>query len=203
MDTNRIKQIAANAGNNLVAFAKLERIIAAICILIPAFLVWGDYGRIRGSISDYINMDNRHIFGLLLAIAAMLFIVNGAVYINTVGIKHHKKPGRWYNIILGIALMGVPLFPYDNPTVTWLHYFCAIVFFAGSAVVIYAFHDPKNRRISRIIAVLTLISFVIYLINANIFHVPLFGWMTLFWAECISLAVIGVHYILESLGELT
>lgn len=122
---------------DLMAFAKLERIIAGICILIPLFLITADNGVVRISISDYVYMLNSQVFGLLFGVAAMLFIVNGVIYIKTSGLRECKKQGKWYNIVLGVSLLGVVLFPHlEFPLI---HYFFAIIFFAGSAVVIALF----------------------------------------------------------------
>lgn len=189
--------------DDLKAFKILEQFIAGFCTLIPLFLWAVDCFRpFKDSISAYAYVaDNRHIFGLVFAITAMLFIFNGVIYIangrslhgeayREGGIKRH---GRWYNIVLGLALLGVAMFPCnDNPN---LHYFFAILFFGGSAIVIAFFNDKRHRTISIIIAILVIIPYLIlYLINTK---------LTLFWAEWISLFVISVHYILESRNVLT
>lgn len=189
------------ASSNLAAFAKLERIIAAILILIPLILAWADNWNFRDSISNYVYMSNSYIFGLLLTMAAMLFIFNGVVYIEAKEIRETKKHGRWYNIVLGIALLGVILLPHKENHI--LHYFFAIVFFVGSALVIALFNDKKHRKISIFIAVLSLLSLFIYFIKAYFFTIPGTEWFTLYWAEWISLTVISIHYILESRGTLT
>jgi len=180
---------------------KLEIIIAVICIFIPFFLAWADNGHIRDSISDYVYMRNSHIFGLLLTMAAMMFIVNGVVYIKTEQLRENKRQGRWYNIILGVSLLGVILFPYKE--YGFLHFIFARIFFVGSAFVIALFNDKEHRKMSLMIAIFSIGSLLIYVVNNHVFVIPWTEWLTLFWAESISLAVIAIHYILESLGELT
>ncbi len=201
MNLNDLASTTQKLGRNLVFFAKLERLIAALCVLIPLFLIWADGGNIRDSISNYVYMSNGHVFGSLITMAAMLFIVNGAVYINAATIKETKWHGRWYNIVLGLALFGVVLLPHEQYPVP--HYISAAVFFVGSAVVIAVFNDQQHRKISRFIAFLTILSLAIYLINKYWFIIPGTGWMSLFWAEWISMVVIAIHYILESLGEIS
>jgi len=170
-------------------------------ILIPLFLITADNGVVRISISDYVYMLNSQVFGLLFGVAAMLFIVNGVIYIKTSGLRECKKQGKWYNIVLGVSLLGVVLFPHlEFPLI---HYFFAIIFFAGSAVVIALFNDKPHRKISRWIAVISISGLLIFLFNTYAFVIPGTNWLTLFIAEWISLAVIASHYILESLGELT
>jgi len=201
MKTFEIRATLQKITSDLVGFAKLERIIAAICIFIPLFLAWADNWQIRESISDYVYMSNSHIFGLLLTMAAMLFIVNGAIYIQTERLRDCKKQGRWYNIILGISLLGVILLPHKEYGP--LHFIFASIFFAGSALVIALFNDRKHRKTSLVIAIFSISGLLIYVVNNHVFAIPWTEWLTLFWAEWISLAVIAIHYILESLGELT
>ena len=164
----------------VIAFAKMERLIALICIFIPLLLFWAEGGtQFRDSISNYVYMDkNPHIFGLLLTLAAMLFIFNGILYIKKGDYLHYsKRHGRWYNIVLGVALLGVVLFPHLEYPV--LHYASAILFFVGSAIVIAVFNEKRHRKISIIIAIVSLSSLVVHFINKE--------WISLLWAEWISL----------------
>jgi len=200
MEPSDMRTSIQKSANDLIAFAKLERIIAGICILIPFILIWVDGWNVRQSISDYVNIKHAHVFGLLLTMAAMLFIVNGAVYIRTAGIKQNKKEGRWYNIALGVFLFGIIIFDLDNFVVA--HYIFAILFFLGSAFVIAFFNDRNHRKISILIASLTATGFII-LLAIYLFNIQALSWFTLFWAEWISLAVIGIHYILESLEKIS
>ena len=175
-----------------------------VAFLLVALLFYGWYRTlpshfvIRGSISSYVSMENAHLFGLLLTTASMLFIFNGAVYINKVTKGNRKKHGKWYNLVLGIFLLGVVLFPCTNPKLEALHYFCALVFFFGSALVIAIFNNAEHRKLSVFIAAISILGFVIQALN-----LPFLSSFTLFWSESIALWVIGIHYILESLGELS
>ncbi|MDY7395306.1 hypothetical protein UMM65_08635 [Aureibaculum sp. 2210JD6-5] len=174
-------------------FLVVEQLIAIICIFIPLFLYLADNNTVRGSISAYVDMDNSYIYGLLLGIAAMLFIFNGALYFKTTpkpNMNYKKNRGKWYNIILGVALMGVTLFPY-NGKLSLLHYFFTIVFFAGSAVVMFLFQNPKHMLISRILAIISLFGLGLCVFGSENFF-------NLFWAEWIALVMIGLYYILES-----
>ncbi|MEE9348440.1 MAG: hypothetical protein V3U80_00170 [Flavobacteriaceae bacterium] len=86
----------SKASTNLVAFAKTERLIAFICAFIPLLLYLAEgEQKFRSSISDYVYMSkNRHIFGLLMTLEAMLFIFNGVVYINKgTRLQDSKKVG--------------------------------------------------------------------------------------------------------------
>lgn len=258
---NKAIHIAQEAVYELVAFSKLERILAAVCMSIPFLLILADSQsriavwsivigtvtiiviplavafaayrindtanrkngiltflitfvftallffvwyltlpnrfQIRESISSYVSMENAHLFGSLLTVASMLFIFNGAVYIHTVPQGARKAPGKWYNIILGICLLGVVLFPCTNPSLAVLHYGCAATFFVGSSIVIAFFNNTSHKSISLFIASVSILSFIVYFLG-----LPHLEWFTLFWSESIALWIIGIHYILESLGEL-
>ncbi len=91
-------------------FLVVEQLIAAICILIPLFLYLADNNTIRGSISAYVDMEHSYIYGLLLGIAAMLFIFNGALYFKTTpkpSMHYKKNGGKWYNIIFIRLFNGI------------------------------------------------------------------------------------------------
>ncbi|MFN8340276.1 MAG: hypothetical protein U0V64_01305 [Cyclobacteriaceae bacterium] len=147
----------------------------------------------RESISDYVRMNNAQSFGMLLTIASMLFIFNGAVYAHKTGLTGIKRHGQWYNILLGLFLLCVVLFPVSNEHLKFFHYLFAISFYAGSGIIIIFLNDRQHRKLSYFIVILMAAGFVLFS-----FHV---GPFTLFWAETIGLWVIGMHYILESLGS--
>jgi hypothetical protein len=180
---------------------------AAFLAVLTMFYVWyltlpKNY-RIRGSISDYVSMENAQIFGLLLTSASMLFLFNGAVYFNTLSKRSRKKHGKWYNVVLGVSLLGVVLFPCTNASLVFYHYAFAIIFFGGSSFVIAFFNDEEHKWLSRVIAATSFFSFLLYFVNTLWLDSPLLCRLTLFWAETIALWVIGVQYILESVGELS
>jgi hypothetical protein len=159
-------------------FAKLERVLAAVCLLIPAFLIWFDHGTIRPSISAYFDMEQAQVFYFPLTVAAMLFVVNGVV-----------KEKRAYNWILGVLLAGVVLFNHlDFPVI---HNISAAGFFGGNAVVMVWFSSRKERWFKAL---------MVAGIAAAMAGFFLFDWFTLFWAEWLSFAIIALHYILESWG---
>lgn len=191
-----------NIAKDLTGFKVLERVLAVICMIIPAILLIVDnQSGVRSSISDYVVMPNAHIFGSLLTIASLLFIVNGAVHIQTANIKKSKIHGRWYNIILGIFLLGVTFFDMHN--FPGLHYGCAVAFFSASALVIALFNDKEHRKTSILLAFGTLLGFIIYFYQLYFNKIPILDWYNLFYAEWTSLIVIGIHYILESLNKIS
>ncbi|MBN1185796.1 MAG: hypothetical protein JXB49_26175 [Bacteroidales bacterium] len=201
-----INTIQSRLADPLYTFRLFERSIAAFCVLIP-FILWLTDGGFphpfRPSISQYALMNNSYVFGMLLSIAAMLFIFNGAVYFNNQKYMHISENGQWYNVLLGLSLLGVIVFPCCNccidPCKQHLthccisrvaHFVFAGIFFIGNALVTAFFHKDKDKIISIIMAILTIAS-----LPLAIFHV-----ISLLVAEWISLTVISVHFILSTFG---
>lgn len=162
------------------SFAKLERVLAGLCLLIPLLLICFDVGpeSVRDSISAYHNMTRAQVFFVPLTVAAMLFVVNGVI-----------KTHRVYNTLLGLTLIGVTLFDHDGSS-KWIHYIFAAAFFGGNALVIlwFSFRENRPMRYRVIFAVAIALSMLGVLLD----------WFSLFWAEWVSLAMISVHYILDS-----
>jgi hypothetical protein len=86
-------------------------------------------------------------------------------------------------------LAGVILFNHND--FGTLHFIFAIAFFAGSSVAIVLFSSRKERWFKWLMVV------VIAVVMMGSF---LFDWISLFLAEWISLGIIALHYILESMG---
>jgi hypothetical protein len=177
----------------LATFRIFERTIGVVCMTIPALLRLADKGNtgFRESISDYVYMSDSYIYGMLLCMAAMLFVFNGAVYFRNSSALGLQRAGSWYNVILGVSLLGIILFP-DHQYVI-VHYFFAGVFFLGNAVVIGFFHNTRDRVISIVLAVVTVAAIALHYI----------GVWSLLVGEWVSLAVIAAHFIMQARGPLT
>ena len=174
--------------DSLKTFIIFERIIALVCVLIPIILKLYDKDspHFRYSISKYAYMSNSYIYGMLMCMAAMLFIFNGAVYFKSEAQLLLDKNGKWYNVVLGVSLIGVILFPPVEKHL--IHLIFGAIFFMGNAFVI-GFFQKKNRIVGITLAVLTVVAFILSLAV---------GLFTLLWAEWISLATIGIHFFLET-----
>jgi len=188
-----IKVFRSKLSDPLFTFKLLERFIATFCILIPLIL-WLTDGifphSFRPSISQYVEMKNSYVFGMLLSIAAMLFIFNGAVYFKNERFMHISTHGQWFNVILGLSLFGVICFPCDIDKYKTLHFTFAGVFFLGNAVVTALFHKDKDKVLSIVLAILTIASLPF----------ALFGVISLLVGEWISLTVISIHFILSTIN---
>lgn len=188
--------IQKNKNEDDRVFGIVERFIALFLILIPLILFLSDDECWRPSISNYVYMDNSYVFGLLLTMAAMLFIFNGALYFGSSEYKglKGKANNKWYNIILGISLLFVILFPHEE--YKYPHYIAAGVFFLGSSLAIALDCRKKNRKWNLFFAILSIVSLVFYFVN-YCFDLNI-NWYTLLVAEWISLTVISIHYYLDS-----
>jgi len=187
---NIISKVKSSLSDSLTTFKYFERFIATFCILIPLLLRATDTGYqtgFRESISDYVYMPHSYIFGMLMCIAAMLFIVNGVVYYRSEQHMHISWHGQWYNIVLGLSLIGVICFPWREYSI--IHFSFAAIFFAGNAVVTGIFYKDKDKKMSITLAILT-ISTIPFAIG-NI--------ISMLTAEWVSLTVIGIHFALTTI----
>ena len=177
---NTLKSRISKLKESILGFAKLVRILAVVCIFIPLFLLIFDNWILRPSISQYADMPNNQVYVFLLTVAGMMFVVNGTI--------NNKK---WYNIVLGISLMGVVLFHWED--FKWAHIVFAAIFFLGSALVISYYTSKKQFWIACAIAIIIVLSLLAHF---------WLHWITLFAAEWIALGIIGIQYLLESYGVL-
>lgn len=183
--------IKSKLSDPLFTFKMFERFIAAFCILIPLILWFNDGGvnhPFRPSISQYVYMPHSYVFGMLLSIAAMLFVFNGAVYFKNIDVLNISIHGQWYNVVLGLSLIGVICFPCDQYPIP--HYTFAIIFFVGNALVTGFFYKDKDKIASIILAILTVIALPFALL----------GYISILAGEWISLTVIAIHFILNTIN---
>jgi hypothetical membrane protein len=187
---NLIIKIRKKLSDPLLTFKYFERFIATFCITVPMILWLADGGMhhsFRQSISNYAYMGHSYVFGMLLCIAAMLFIFNGAVYYKNVPAKNISWHGQWYNVVLGLSLIGTICFPHAEYPIP--HYVFAIIFFVGNALVTGIFYKDKDKVASIIMAILTVLTIPLAFINV----------ISILVAEWISLTVIAIHFVLSTL----
>lgn len=157
----------------------LELSIAIILNFVPLILHLVDGGSWRISISDYAYSAYAYVFVFFITLSGSLFLFNG------VGFNRH-----WYNIILGVALLGVSLTPCrDYPII---HYVFASIFFLGSVLAIQLSSDKRFRVQKSIITIPIVVALSLHFF---------FGWYSLLVAEWISVVPISVHFILKSINE--
>ena len=183
MDLHAVTSSAMSAVNNLPAelhrFARLERILGALLVLTPALLISVDPDEIRDSISAYHDVSTPPAFYVPLTVGAMLFFVNGIV-----------RHAHIYNTLLGLALSGVILFDHDGKT-SVPHIAFAAAFFGGNVLVMMFFSTNKSTLLK--------VTLVGGIAAASALWI-LTDWFTLFWAEWVSLVIVALHFILDSVS---
>jgi hypothetical protein len=175
----------------------------ALLLLLYFFFIEGRTD-LKDSISAYVRMANPHIFGMLLSIAAMLFMVSGVVYWEKK--KQSFQEGGWrsfVNVLQGILLLGVVIIPFD--TMKTEHLIVALLFFLSCGFSTLARETkPEKRTQHRIVDFVP----VIIMGGAMLIHFAqewrlLSGapWnrINLLGAESIALWVTGIDFILVSL----
>lgn len=144
----------------------------------------------RQSLSDYVYSPNSYLFGLLYCMAAMLYIFNGVVYLNTHKALKIAKNGSIYNILIGLSLIGVVLYP-KHVEPLWHDLFSFLFFLLNIFVMIFVPRpgESKTFKLTRIAMGLTTLAVLLIWI---FFFRPI----GLLWAEWISLLIISSYLIL-------
>lgn len=159
-------------------FTRIKVIQAFAFLLIPVILVV-----VNGGLLDSISAYAYHApmtFAMLLTLAGALFIYDG-----------YAERKRWYNIYIGLSLLGVVLFRHlDYPVI---HYIFAAVFFLGSLFNMVFFSSKAERKLKILVASLVMLGM------AGCFA---FGLYSVFWAEWIGMVPISIHFILEALNKI-
>lgn len=180
------------------------------------YLVFAKVFKLEGlkSISAFVTMRDSFVFGMVLAIGAMLFITNGAVYFNETKILLPAwRKGQ--NIIAGLLLLGVVTFPCT--TLPILHFTCAIPFFIICVLGTLRREKPKDdkkgltakefkqKKRSQLLtdygAVGVVVIALLYWAGTQFYWYELIPWLPidLFGVESIALWIVGVDFILVSL----
>lgn len=153
-----------------------------------------------GSISAYVTTQSAEVFGMLLTMAAMLFLANAAVYWK----REDFDEADWravINAVLGILLLLVVLFPCD--TRETIHNVVATLFFIGCALAAIVRPAQKEKRVTHWIADFVPVIFMAIAMIGNFYGHVLnffpFNRFNLFGAESIALWITGIDFILLSL----
>lgn len=180
MDLRAVPSSALDAVTDLPAelrrFATLERVLGALLVLTPALLIVADEGSVRDSISAYYDVIPAWAFYVPLTAGAMLFFVNGIL-----------RHAHVYNIVLGLALLGVILFDHEGKTEIF-HVVFAVAFFGGNFAVMAFFSTNKPGWLKILLALGVAAAAALW---------PL---TSLFWAEWVSLLIVSAHFVLDSAG---
>ena len=165
-----------------VRLNKFTSIMGGLLFLMP-LLLWIIDGQVRTSISNYAYMEDNEWFFALMSIAGAVFIMDGSIWNK-----------RWYNIVLGCALIGIAVTPHkDSMLISVIHYIFAAIFFLGGVASMIVYSSEKQRPFKIMLAI-----FVAVAMSLN-FLIPNNG---LFWAEWIGMIPITFHFLGEVYGKL-
>lgn len=145
-------------------------------------------GELRDSISDYVYSSAHLTFAILLTFAGAVFIYNGVQDDETVIGKYHAN-SKWYNIVTGLALIGVVATPHLHYPIA--HYTCAAIFFGTGYINMILFSNQEDRLIKIIATGVAVALCVIYY----------FGYISLAILEQLILLPIALNLLLEILNE--
>lgn len=157
---------------------KLENTIALILLsIVPVlYLITGTF---EESISDYDYTKGDNVFVCFLTLAGSLFLYNA------------ERTRKSYNLILGISIILVALFPYKEFPI--IHFTGAALFYIGNVFLTIHHSSKKQRPIKIVIGLVT--------ISALLFHFA-FDYISLLWAEYIGIMPIVYHFINENNNKL-
>ena len=163
---------------NIKLFTNLKAMQALLFLLIPLTLTTAS-GETLDSISAYAYRVPM-LFAFLLTLSGAVFFYDGFV-----------EPKRWYNVLSGVFLWGVVLFPHLDYSIT--HYAFAGCFFLWSAFNMVYFSSKKERALKIVAAGLIVLGIVVHYA---------FNSYSLFVAEWVGMLPISVHYTLEVLEKI-
>lgn len=143
----------------------------------------------RGSISAYYNMINYQWFYVPLMVGALLFAMNGLL-----------RRGHWWNVVIGLSLVGVLLFDKHDQSKPLHSFFTALLFVANIAVFLLAHwhrtkHDPKrDTGVSRWRTREMKFRLGLTAAIAAALVAERVDKITFFWAEWVALGAVCVHF---------
>jgi len=156
---------------------QFERALSVFLVFISPILI-ATTGEIRPSISDYAYSSQSNLFVALLTIAGTMYLYN---YTNNN--KH------WYNIIMGMSLIGVALTPHKDYQI--LHYFFATSYFITSILSIGLSSSIYMRKYKWYVAIISIIGLGL---------VP-FGWYSILVGENIAMVPASFNFFVKSLKK--
>ena len=187
--------------NDLATFRLFAAVGAFIAAIAPAVMATADDTVLRGSVSDYWNLEPNYYFWLPFTLAAG-FLLLDALF-SYVPVYRRAFGGRWYNVVLGLALLGLTWFDIENEP--GIHYPAAWVFFLlFIAVIAYTsalgwrgrhIEQPGNSHNRQ----LEIITAQVSLVFLGLLALSLLAWLTgliaFFFFEMFALVNFSLYYI--------
>lgn len=154
---------------------KIELILSIIFFWTP-ILLFTFQDKMLGSISEYAYSDIWYMYITLLSVCGLLYIVDGVVY-----------KFRRYNIILGMCLICVAIFPSGEWRFT--HNTFAIIFFLGNSFIVAYYSTVISKQFKLFISSIVIVTLTAYFL----------GFINLFLAESVGLFIISFFMFMRFL----
>lgn len=156
---------------------QFERALSIFLVFISPILI-ATTGEFRSSISNYAYSSQSNLFVSLLTIASTMFLYN-----YTSNNKH------WYNIILGLSLLGVALTPHLEYPI-W-HYNFAGIFFITSIISIGLSSSIYLRKYKWYVSLFSAIGLGLVYFGVYVMHI----------GEELAILPISFHFYIKSLKK--
>ncbi len=174
---------------------------ALLAAVAPAVMATADGQTLRDSVSAYWDVDPRYLFWLPFTAAAGLLLMDGVLSFDP---DHRRANGsRWFNIVLGVALLMLTWFNVDEQRA--LHLIGAYTFFVLFIVVIaYTSTLARYGRLSagrtdssdptraRVVAEISLVFLVLLVLTLVAW---LAGLVSFFFFEVFALVNFALYYV--------
>lgn len=159
----------------LKSLIKIELLLSIMFFWTPILLfIFQD--KMLNSISDYAYSDISYLYLLSLILCGLLYMIDGVVY-NV----------RRYNIVLGICLICVAIFP----PIEWrfTHNTFAIIFFLGNSFIVTYYSTVVSKQFKLVASLIIFITLLIFF----------FGFINLFMTETVGLFIISFFMFIRFL----
>ena len=192
--------------DHVVAFKGLAAIGALVAAIGPAIMATADGVELRGSVSDYWDVDPRYLFWVPFTAAAGFLLVDGILsYLSP---NRRDYGGRWYNLILSVALVILTWFNLERDP--GFHYPAATVFFAlFIAVIAYTtllgwtgkhIGRPTEEHNKQVEVINARVSFTFLVLLALTLLAWVVGLLSFFFFEVFALVNFALYYVQGSIS---
>lgn len=154
-------------GFNISRLLKIELFLCIVFFFTP-ILLYGFQDGLADSISALAYSDIKMIYITLLNVCGGLYVLDGLNYRL-----------RRYNILLGVCLMLVTVFPAIEYRL--IHNTLAIIFFIGNSYIVTYHSDVISKQLKLIILTIITVSLLMFY----------FGLINLFFTESIGLYIVS------------
>mgnify|MGYP003651114348 CR=1 FL=1 len=161
--------------NSLKELIRIELLLSILFFFTPILLFVFQDGTLS-SISDFAYSDTKYIYLVLINLCGILYMIDGIIY------KYRR-----YNILLGICLSCVTIFP--SIEYRWIHNTVAIIFFLGNSFVVTYHSNEVSKQMK-----LSLLSVII--ITLGLFYCNV---INLFFTESVGLLIVAFFMLLRFL----